>query len=147
MAELTKRDRIVNELYSTEESYVNSLKLCIKYYYDVMLTSSVIPKEQTMSIFVGFPDIIPFNDQFLQDMKVHVEKKDLSNTVGKVMLNFVNLFRSYKTFVGNNDICLHEVSKMEANPDANAFLEQCRLSIEGSSQQTLRSYLIMPVCS
>ena len=142
---LTPVDRIVNEIYSTEESYVQCLSQCLEYYHKPFLTCEELDEKLRTQIFFSLPEIHTTSSAFLKEMEEHKIKGELTSQIGKIFKKFLPFFVVYKPFIGNNEICLNLLAQIEKSPVVVQFLEQCRVSIPGMNQQPLRSILIMPV--
>ncbi|ELP88827.1 Rho/RAC guanine nucleotide exchange factor, putative [Entamoeba invadens IP1] len=141
----TKREHIVNEIYTTEDSYVKSLKICVDVYMAYFASCPDTTESTQTEIFLYLQEVLNIATAFLADMTEYKQKGSLSDSVGECFQRFIPFLKVYKLFIGNNEVCLGSIAKLEKSEEATAYLEQCRLKIEGPSQQPLRSLLIMPV--
>ncbi|EKE39392.1 hypothetical protein ENUP19_0294G0020 [Entamoeba nuttalli] len=142
---ISKRERIVDEIYTTEESYVKTLEQCIEYYYKPFLQCNELNETRKNEIFLYLPEVLSTATAFLKDMESYRNNKTLENKVVDCFKRFIPYLKVYKMFIGNNEICLHALAAIEKSPIVVSFLEQCRIKIPSKSQQPLRSILIMPV--
>ncbi|ELP89252.1 FYVE, RhoGEF and PH domain containing protein, putative [Entamoeba invadens IP1] len=142
---LDKRSRIINEIYDTEESYVQGLKLCLKYYYDPLMQNNVIPKDKLEVIFLHFPDVSSINDAFFQKLTALRSQGKLYESVGATFVEFAHYFKVYKMIVGNSEAVLAAMADISKSQSVSRYLEQKRLMINAKVQLDLRSYLITPV--
>ncbi|EDR26863.1 FYVE, RhoGEF and PH domain-containing protein, putative [Entamoeba dispar SAW760] len=143
---LDQRRRIINEIYDTEESYVQGLKLCIKYYYEPLNENKgIIPKNKLDVIFLHFPDVQSMNSSFFEQLKEQKEKGKLYDCIGSIFVEFSHFFKVYKLIVGNSEAVLAVLKDVCSSPHVSRYLEQQRLRINAKVQLDLRSYLITPV--
>ncbi|EKE41037.1 hypothetical protein ENUP19_0306G0009 [Entamoeba nuttalli] len=143
---LDQRRRIINEIYDTEESYVQGLKLCIKYYYEPLNENKgIIPKNKLDVIFLHFPDVQSMNSSFFEQLKEQKEKGKLYDCIGSIFVEFAHFFKVYKLIVGNSEAVLAVLKDVCSSPHVSRYLEQQRLRINAKVQLDLRSYLITPV--
>ncbi|ELP85326.1 Rho guanine nucleotide exchange factor, putative [Entamoeba invadens IP1] len=141
-----KRDRIVEEIYSTELSYVTSLGVCESCYRSPMMKdNSPFKHEDVNEIFKFFDEVLKCNREFLS-MLVQARKNDtLKNSISKIFLRFCPFFAIYQHFLINHDNAFSILTKLEDNSKLSAFLQTCQESITVPQKLDLRDYLIMPV--
>ncbi|EDR27611.1 Rho/RAC guanine nucleotide exchange factor, putative [Entamoeba dispar SAW760] len=141
------RERIVNEMFDTEKSYVSSMETCIKGYYDPLIQSghSVAPADKVNAVFLHFQSVLSINKELLKNMTELKEKGELSTKLGEAFSQFIPMMNVYKLFLGNSDTSLQFLVELEKSCKFNDVLDLLRSHLPGDNQLDLRSYLIMPV--
>ncbi|BFU25671.1 Rho guanine nucleotide exchange factor, putative [Entamoeba histolytica HM-1:IMSS-B] len=141
------RERIVNEMFDTEKSYVNSMEICIKGYYEPLIQSghSVAPADKVNAVFLHFQSVLSINKELLKNMTELKEKGELSTRLGEAFSQFIPMMNVYKLFLGNSDTSLQFLVELEKSSKFNDILDLLRSHLPGDNQLDLRSYLIMPV--
>ncbi|KAL7719886.1 FYVE [Entamoeba marina] len=142
---LDQRSRIVNEIFETEENYVEGLKLCIKYYYEPLMENNIIPRDKLEIIFLHFPDVCKMNSTFFEKLQSYKKDGVLYGNIGSAFVEFSHFFKVYKMVVGNSEAVLAVLKDVCSSQQVSRYLEQKRLRINAKSQLDLRSYLITPV--
>ena len=146
VGELDQRMRIINEIYDTEDSYVQGLKICIRYYYEPLIENDrMIPRDKLDEIFRHFPDIKTTNSQFFDELTKSKEQGLLYDEIGKIFQQFSPYFKVYKMVVGNSEKVLEVLKECCESPEITRYLEKQRQMINAKTQLDLRSYLITPV--
>jgi len=85
-----KRDRIVEELFTTERTYVRNLNICIelhqKYiYYLAKYGKITLKNEEAQTLFGNLKDIINVNTLLLDDIENRFEVWDENSSIGDII--------------------------------------------------------------
>ncbi|BFU25415.1 Rho guanine nucleotide exchange factor, putative [Entamoeba histolytica HM-1:IMSS-B] len=142
---LTKRQRVAQEILTTEVSYVKSLEDCEKYYHEVLKQSKIAKQEEVDDVFRDFDQIIAVNEQLKKTLMTEDENEDLEDVIVVKFKTIVPFLKAYKQFVSYNEKAFNIIADWEENKAMNELLEQCRESLPGDIKHDLRSFLIMPV--
>ena len=144
--ELNQRMRIINEIYDTEDSYVQGLKICIRYYYEPLIENNqLIPRDKLDEIFLHFPDVKETNSSFFEELSKSKKEGKIYDEIGKIFQRFSPYFKVYKMIVGNSEKVLEILKECCESIEITKYLEKQRTMINAKTQLDLRSYLITPV--
>ncbi|EFC48101.1 rhoGEF domain-containing protein [Naegleria gruberi] len=145
-----KRDRILEEILTTEESYVKGLRTLEENYLKPI--KEILQKETFDLIFNDIAIIKGVNENFLQELKkIYFGVDGLSClAVAKLMLHYAHSFKLYTRFIGNYGIA---VSTLEEEKKKNGKLRKMldkiaeKLSDEAtvSSDFTIDGHLVLPL--
>jgi hypothetical protein len=157
MKKLSIRKNIIDELISTERSYVSSLNQLCEVFVEPLKTTKLISAEDYNIIFGGIQSIVQINREFLESsleplssenaVRRDKTKRRLTETsaqVGRTFQKFAPIFAMYSKFVSTYETSankLHELRKSKKK--FQKFLdEQAKKKANGMS---LESFLIMPI--
>ncbi|ELP90470.1 Rho/RAC guanine nucleotide exchange factor, putative [Entamoeba invadens IP1] len=144
--EETYRDKIVNEFYETEMSYVTSMECCISGYITKLNDTKYVSYQEKMSqIFLHFNDVFYINSVLLDNMTRLKKSGTLSSKLGEALSLFIPMLNVYKLYVGNSDLSINTLIEMSKNKKFNDLLVLLREQLPPGKQLDLRSFLIMPV--
>ncbi|EKE42622.1 hypothetical protein ENUP19_0047G0015 [Entamoeba nuttalli] len=145
--ESAHRTHIVDEIYATEESYVNSLEQCITSYQQPLMNDNppIIDGRDVMTMFLHFHEIIAVNSMLMEKLKEFKKRGTLYTNTGGAFIKFVPFLKSYTQYATNQDNCLQVLKRLDHDPRCAKRLEELRTNIKTTNQLDLRSYLIMPV--
>eukprot|EP01080_Neovahlkampfia_damariscottae_P001839 gene1839-981_t len=132
---------IVNELRSTEKSYVESLSKIRKLYMDPLVTThaGIITTDQFKKIFGDVIEAMIDSEEFW---------KNVALNVGNLFLEFASTFKMYQTYINNYDDQTDQVHRLMAkNKKFSEFLQNAALTLENLKfrQKDLDSLLIVPI--
>jgi len=146
MQGLTNRQRVVQEILTTEQSYRRSLNvLKDQYVSPLRLEARKIPAMLTLSevnsLFSDVDAICRISDKILEDMENCGE--DLEFEVGKIFCDIAPLLKLYTSYVNSHHRAL-ETHRflLENRPTYEAFCQSC--TSDQDSALFLDSYLILP---
>lgn len=155
------RDKLLAELVTTEESYVNGLIAVNENYSSILLDDTkvqlrkekkidCVSKQQAQGLFGSLGTIQDLNTKFLEALKTAVaNKKD----IGQVFLEFLPYFRMYTVYVSNKptaDRIFNELMNDSKYSGFQAYHNECTAtSPAGKGAQTysmdLASVLLTPI--
>ncbi|GAM26101.1 hypothetical protein SAMD00019534_092760 [Acytostelium subglobosum LB1] len=140
-----KRFRAVNEVYSTEVSYLNSLLVLQNFYFIPMEVEARVTKlfkvEEIGRIFSNLKSLLQISTDFHHQLEERLHHFPI--LVGDVFLKFAPIFKIYVEYINNFDN-VHPIVKtlMESPQGANFFNQQKQKSRVNTDLQSL---LIMPI--
>ncbi|KAI9145989.1 Dbl homology domain-containing protein [Paraphysoderma sedebokerense] len=146
-----KRNRIINEILTTERTYVTSLRTLLTIFADPLLDSAktnnpILPKNVIQSMFSNIWDIMNVNEEFLRQLEERLASSDPECIqVGDIFTRMAPFLRSYSFYSKNFNTALQVISaQMNKSPTFDQFLRDAsaRPDCKGLSFQ---AYLIMPV--
>ncbi|ELP84638.1 Rho/RAC guanine nucleotide exchange factor, putative [Entamoeba invadens IP1] len=139
----TQRERIVDEIYTTEQSYVSSMDRCVEFYKKRLEQSpSLISREDVGIIFEHFEEILAINKQFARILEDSFKKGELPYKVGEIFKKFIPFFKSYFLYISHYETSNKTLAEYEKRDKFYQTLEEISLF---PNTLDLRSYLIMPV--
>lgn len=120
-----KRIYIVNEILTTEKSYVSGLEEAINNYYKPLLEASKREghENDVKSIFSSIEHILPLNKTLLKSLEERVNKWSPEQTIGDIFLRFAPFLKMYTTHSNNYDQALETLSKLSNFPWFNQIVE------------------------
>lgn len=141
-----QRIRIVNELLSTEDTYVNSLQILFTDYYKPMRAASMlygVTRPQVATIFSCFEALMNFHQSFVTALRTETEAAQSGNLspVWTLFLKQVDYLKMYSTYMTNYPKAAQVISQLKDQPKFQGLLTRNR----EKRGLDLMSYLIMPV--
>ncbi|KAG8183951.1 hypothetical protein JTE90_005182 [Oedothorax gibbosus] len=144
------RTHIVQELFDTEVSYVDSLQTIVKKYMIPLKGSehsAEIEGSQVDQIFCQVPEILKFHDTFLETLRSRIGYWDTKQKIGDVFIDVFTqsaVVETYIEFINNWKDARDAIKAISlAKPAFAKFLEHT--SREHKGKLTLDALLIMPV--
>eukprot|EP00808_Paulinella_micropora_P010125 g65302.t1 len=142
-----RRKRIIQEIISSERSYVTSLTTALDVYFRSIPLEPrpCLTNAELLAIFSNLEAILELNTQILKALLEEAAKPDDKRRIGSIFTQFLPRFSIYNFYVSHypEAIELHN-QKLKTKDDYRAFCvaasasARCRLL-------SLTSYLIMPV--
>lgn len=145
-----RRRNILEEILSTERTYVHGLEELVDIY--IQPSRGHLSDEDRKVVFSNVQNILTFHrEHFLPMLEVEAGKSDEGDNlacVGKVFANHVAYMKMYSFYVNNFDHAMDTVQHWfdggRKNKKAKVFLQQCRLN-PNHSQLNIQGYLLLPV--
>jgi hypothetical protein len=141
-----RSQRVVAEMLSTEESYVESLRILLKYYLEPL--QKLLDREDHSRLFSNILTIYGFNCEFVDQLKKKAQSwtsETSTQTMGKLYITYGHFFKMYTVYVNNFD----SASTLFASliQDNRRFREYCEKQLKDPATKnlSLTSYLIMPI--
>jgi len=141
------RARIVNEMLTTEESYVECLDTIVNVFVKPLREHDpqIISSAQIQMIFSNVEVIRSYNSIMLMDLKAANEKFSVHTRVGKIFLMLCDYLKVYTDFVSNYPTSLQAMTTFtEEVPEFRRFLRRQFRSLKRRYSR-LDEYLITPV--
>lgn len=138
--ELARRQKITEELFETEKSYVASIRTVITVVADELERQGVkvlgVTAEQQLSIFANLRAIAQLHTLLFADLQSEQDPI-------RVFFKYMDFFKIYSQYLNNYDVAVETIKRLRAtNPKFVAFLNDRHSQLH---DMALESYLIMPV--
>lgn len=150
MDTISKRDRIANEILSTEKVYLTSLKLLVKVFkvplvYAANSSDPIIPMDDCTKIFSNVETIFKMHEDFYKELTARWDSWEENNSLGDVFLAFTPFLKLYTQYSRNYGDSLRLVKELRATePKFKEFLE-ARSKIKSLNNLAIDALLIMPI--
>lgn len=144
------RAKVIEEIFTTEHEYVNSLTLLREMYYLPLkychrLGVDVMTKDDFGKIFYGFETIYQLNEKFLHDLEEHKANGTISNTIGQLFKLYAPSMKLYIDYVNRYETALQTIQKLrESSQVFEHFLEENQKDPD-SQRRNIQDFLIMPI--
>jgi len=140
------RDKIAEEILSTERKYVNAMGVCIRVFLEPLETQKkLITQDEIRFIFSDIRPIHFFNTKLAEDLAERLGNWSPTQCIGDIFLKLMEFMKVYKLYVQNYSRSLTLLDKLQRkNPKFSKFLEECKNHPE-SGRLDLASFLIMPI--
>merc|ERR1712137_539416 len=151
---ITRRQRIINELLDTEQTYVHLLQILNDEFYKPLMKAidegnPIISLVDIKTIFQNLKNILDINTKLLSEMTQRTQTSSFDYDNSEFTDIFINLFDStplqheYQLYINNYDCsreCLTEVSK---EPKVQEFMQEALK--RNVNFPNIQSYLITPI--
>eukprot|EP00968_Pinguiococcus_pyrenoidosus_P026280 scaffold7066_cov253-Pinguiococcus_pyrenoidosus.AAC.54 len=160
MAEDEKRERqrarAVDEIYTTEKTYVEAVDIIVNTFlipmeiYSKELAdmpgSTRVSPEDLSAVFANIKTVLACNQQFLADLEKHVTCESHERVLKTVqtMSQYAQFFKMYSVYINNYDNSARVLARLKQNPQVAAFIRACELQASCKSRM-LADFLIQPV--
>jgi len=148
MKKLAQRQHAIDELVSTEKTYVDSMSKLLEHFVIFLRNNTPIISDEDYEVI--FPDdihiIIGPNNEFLMDMINAVESPDFdinATRIGSIFLSFCPHFRMYQKYVENYEAAAARLAELLQQP-SSPFSAHCWTQTEAIGLP-LESLLILPI--
>ncbi|CAF1049069.1 unnamed protein product, partial [Didymodactylos carnosus] len=141
-----KRKAIVMQMYDTEKSYVEALKILVTKYYLPMKDRTIISNDLVNDIFYKIPEIHMHHTAFFISLTQKLALWDNKQTIGDLLLQMFakqSIIETYTSFVTNYKTAQEAIRLCRDSSSFNKFLEQQAKDHRG--KLTLRDLIIQPV--
>jgi hypothetical protein len=152
-----KRRLVINEIISTERTYVDQLLSLHEIYYDPIAKNSILSKKKINVIFGNLIDIISLHKSLLYLLEKLCDNSE--NLIGEFFVQTIQFFKIYSIYMNNFDDALSFISCLNGTTEkTNIFLnvrndtmqnykkfEQIAKSNPKHSQINLAAFLILPI--
>ena len=142
---LKRRTAIVNEIISTERSYVAGLRTIITDYLSVCQKNNDISASAIRQIFSNVELICNFNQELLKELDVRLKEWDPSSTkIGDIFLKLGPFLKMYTTYSNGYEAAMElHISLMEEYCAYSSTIDVCQAKTE--CELDLAALLIMPI--
>ncbi|KAL6065425.1 Pleckstriny domain-containing family F member 2 [Balamuthia mandrillaris] len=141
-----KRNLAVQEILTTERTYVQSLQIIVNSYLKPLQLKNLLPKKQIEFIFSNLEHILIINAELLgslEERMIPTEWAAKQQTVGDVMNKLIPWLKLYRLYCENyHNASQRLVELMEKNATLSEFLTK---TVETERVLDLPSLLIMPI--
>ena len=143
-----KRNEIANEIFRTEDTYVNQLQVLVDVYMKGLeeLGESVISAAKLRSIFSDVKVILGYNNVILKMLTERMKTWYTSGqAVGDIFGKLADFLKTYTAYVNNYNESMNVLQdQMMNNPPVAAKINECRMN-ERVKGMEITSFLIMPI--
>ena len=137
---INHRKRILEEIISTERSYVNDLNLILNYFHPQIEKSKLISNEEINLIFKDTQSIFSCHAHFLDN--IFTRGFEYSVTISDVLIEFSQFFKLSKHYIGNIPKITSIIKKISSSPVLDEIIKHCP---NNNTFRDLMSFLITPV--
>lgn len=147
-ARIVVRKRVVDEILSTEASYVRSLEIVVKQVLTPLRRASakVLSDEETEVVFMNIAGLLTHHLRFLDLVKERVSSWSPRSTIGDVFLFNTDFIKEYGGYLNKYNTALVTMRHLvEKRPAFKQIKEAFELEQLKTTSLTLDAFLIMPV--
>eukprot|EP01103_Thecamoeba_quadrilineata_P003387 TRINITY_DN13177_c0_g1_i1.p1 TRINITY_DN13177_c0_g1~~TRINITY_DN13177_c0_g1_i1.p1 ORF type:complete len:287 (+),score=38.80 TRINITY_DN13177_c0_g1_i1:105-863(+) len=144
---LHKRNKALKEVLSSEQIYVDNLKLvCERFLHPLKVFSKrdSLALSEIDAIFMNIKDIKNAHSRFLKELRVRLQNWPIIHYFGDIFKQLESKLEIYLQYFLSFDKALETLSACRQRPEFAEFLKE-----HGEPEQTnglyLNSYLIMPI--
>jgi len=142
------RTQVAQEIMTTEQSYVKSLRVLQDLYITPLSKPDCdfLTQQQCQELFSNVSLIAAFNEKFLKDVEARMTAWDNEATcIADIFHSFSPFFKMYTQYVANHEVATQLLNKL--NKDNKAFVNFCvKAAFDPSSMGlNLASLLITPI--
>ncbi|KAH0791430.1 Kelch motif family protein [Histomonas meleagridis] len=141
VAKVNLRHNIINELITTEVTFIKGLQVLIDYWKPNLLKLKMITEDEANFIFHEFPVIINFHSQFLENLQSR--GSSYSSFLSDVFIEFSSFFKISLLYITSYSSILQLIYEKAKSKDFKSKLKQ--LANDTEDQNELVQYLITPV--
>lgn len=143
------RERVANEILTTEVNYVKSLETIVRQLY-IPVTSTSIPvltKTESANLFMNINDLLMHHMRFQKLLEKSLQDWSFSTTLGNVFLQNMDFLAAYQEYLTGYDTALITLRRLESSNNDNwmTLLRAFERHQLKSTRLNLEAYLIMPV--
>ena len=139
------RTKLVQEVVSSEESYVRSLNVLVHHFYEPLRShSDKRVQKEVRSIFGNVEQILQLNSDLLQQVQQRAAKWDDNTLLGDIFMAMAPFLKLYAAYGTNYETAIHLYQKeMKENTGFRDAVETKNL--EAGESVALHHLLIMPI--
>ncbi|KAJ3423511.1 faciogenital dysplasia protein [Anaeramoeba flamelloides] len=138
-----RRKKIVEEIYSSEVTYVTSLKTMIEVYLNPM--KEHVNPIQIRSIFSQIDSIINFNELLLNEIKPRCTNWNEKSLIGDIFLKLVSFLKIYTNYINNYNSAIQTLAQLTTKKRDLAKLLEKQSLLPDVKGLKLTFFLIMPI--
>ena len=139
-AKIRHRVNIINEIQTTEITYIDGLKIIRDFWKPEMENLKMLTENESSLIFHDFPIIINCHQQFLDDLKKRGTNYDAM--LSDVFLDFSSFFKVSLLYISNYSNIIQLILEKSKSKDFETKLKDLATK---NSKDSLTAYLITPV--
>jgi len=140
-----KRQNLIQELYDTEEKYLENLKLVFEVFIKPIRASNILTKQEISIIFINWKDLIITNTKLIKSLRIRRTMVQQQSTVGDILCENFPAMTAYIRFCSSQLSAAALLQKLvELRPEFDNLLRQCQAHprVQG---MPLSFYLLKPV--
>ncbi|KAH3722826.1 protein piccolo [Pelomyxa schiedti] len=136
------RKRVLDELLTTEKSYMKGLLIACRVYAVAMKAPTSGCGRYIPRIFSNLEEVLTVSKRLLVKMTVRIKNWKPTSCIGDVLLNALPEFECYKTYLGNHHVAINTMAKLTKKNEKYVAIAGVNRDSEGKD---LAAYLITPV--
>ncbi|ELP90040.1 Rho guanine nucleotide exchange factor, putative [Entamoeba invadens IP1] len=141
------RTNVAQELLSTEESYVQQLKLLVEEFVKPITRDQIIPAETSRKIFSDIEMILSVNTKFLESFQKVIKVWNSESSIGGLFVKMAPFLKIYGEYCKNYPEALKELASLGKE---HKFYEEYHRVMEEKAPEEyknfeLTSFLITPI--
>lgn len=140
----SKRLYVVNEIVSTEETYVKILNTVIELYVTPLENNNIITPEDMKVLFCNIKEILEGAEVLAQKLRERLKEFEVVDTICDVFLMNKSIFERYGTYIQNYEKASTLFDKLQKKKRFEEFCDQQKEN-PLSNNADLLSFLINPV--
>jgi len=138
-----KRWRIVEEIKSTEETYIHSLQQMVWSWEPELVKRGIISEKQSAQMFPSIDAIMKVNQQLYKELAAVIDEwSNSTSKIGHIFLKYGNFFKMYQDYLNSMDRSNDIVSELKTRRDFQDLAKELEMK---SSGLRLDALLITPV--
>eukprot|EP01121_Diplochlamys_sp_Union-15-3_P011158 TRINITY_DN3200_c0_g2_i5.p1 TRINITY_DN3200_c0_g2~~TRINITY_DN3200_c0_g2_i5.p1 ORF type:complete len:260 (-),score=49.27 TRINITY_DN3200_c0_g2_i5:2-754(-) len=153
---LVHRAKVVEEIITSEFSYVNDLKTLVKHYLKPSKEDSILTDEEVTSIFSNVEFLLGFNEELYRSLRKalgHIGGQSPSETegtkggarLGDVFIKLGDFLKMYTVYCNNHTKALENIVKCQQKNQKFAKLLERNSALPECKGLALKDYTIKPV--
>ena len=141
-----QRERVLDELVSTEHAYISSLQSLLADWRTPLLARRIITEPESRELFSQVEVIALYNQTFLAELEhrrsLQLKSPIHDRVVGDVITSFADFLRSYVLYVNNYNAALLLLNRLQ---DRSKQFREFATQAHGKGVEDLSSLLIRPI--
>lgn len=116
------RNRLVQEIVSTERTYAKLLNIMITEFYDPLQSKTFMKPEDVSSLFSNCKLILNVSKTLLEELETKMKNWNSRELIGEIFIKLVPWFKLYTEYVNNYDKAIRVFTKYLKVPDFMNFI-------------------------
>jgi Leucine-rich repeat (LRR) protein len=140
---LRKRQKIIEEIISSEETYFSSLSSVVEIYINPLRNNRILSSEELFLLFSNLESLVlTVSKRILEELN---EARDQKLSIGDVFSRHGNYFSLYSVYINNFEESINTLNRLKSQK--KVFQNFCKQAESNPlhSLPDLQYYLIMPV--
>eukprot|EP00020_Sapocribrum_chincoteaguense_P009860 CAMPEP_0170749456 /NCGR_PEP_ID=MMETSP0437-20130122/10405_1 /TAXON_ID=0 /ORGANISM="Sexangularia sp." /LENGTH=625 /DNA_ID=CAMNT_0011088381 /DNA_START=77 /DNA_END=1954 /DNA_ORIENTATION=+ len=141
-----RRERVLDELVSTEHAYLASLQSLLADWRTPLLERCIVTEPEARELFSQVEVIALYNQTFLAELEhrrsLQLNSPIFDRVVGDVITSFADFLRSYVLYVNNYNAALLLLNRLQ---DRSKQFREFAKEAHGKGVEDLSSLLIRPI--
>jgi len=140
-----KREKLIGELFQTEETYLDNLKLVYEVFIRPIRAANVLSKQELSILFINWKDLIITNTKLMKSMRIRRGTVQSQSMIGDILCENFPAMTAYIRFCSSQLSAAALLQKLvETRHEFDLLLRQCQAHqrVQG---MPLSFYLLKPV--
>merc|ERR1719342_1484881 len=142
-----KRQNLIKELYQTEESYVDNLKLVYEVFIKTIRDAKLLSKKEMSILFINWKELIVTNNKLLMSLRIRQRQsmEQQQSSIGDILCENFPGMTAYIRFCSSQMSAAALLQNLvESKPEVDSLLRQCQAHARVQGMP-LSFYLLKPV--